>query len=236
MSQKNSLVHIALVSLLSITLSSCFHPPFNPPFNNFKPYHRAYSTSVPGIAVGTAATIAAGGAPILAGAALGGAVGASVGFYKDSKPALIKEITKLDIQYIEYGDTITFIVPTDKYFIFGSSRLNELCFPGLSDLIKLIKKFPQCCPIYVAGFTDNVGSRYSKKMMSQARAERMVAFLWANDIPAQRLVAEGYGDKHPVGDNHLIHGSAYNRRLEIQIITNCSAPAGPVHYLAPWKK
>ena len=220
MSQKNSLVHLALVSLLSTTLSSCFHPPFN----NFKPYHRVYETSVPGIAVGTAATIAAGGAPILAGAALGGAVGAYVGLYKDSKVALIKELKKLDIQYIEYGDTVTLIVPTDKYFIFDSSRLNELCFPGLSDLIKLIKKFPKCCPIYVAGFTDNVGSRYSKKMMSQARAERIVAFLWANDIPARRLVAEGYGEKNPVGDNHLIHGSAYNRRIEIQIITNCSAP------------
>ncbi|MBA2657702.1 MAG: OmpA family protein [Tatlockia sp.] len=231
MPQKNSLVHLALVSLLSTTMSSCFHPPYN----NFKPYHRAYETSVPGVAVGTAATIAAGGAPILAGAAVGGLVGASVGLYKDSKPALIKEIKKLDIQYIEYGDTVTFVVPTDKYFIFESARFNELCFPGLSDLIKLIKTFPNCCPIYVAGFTDNVGSRFSKKMMSQARAERMVAYLWANDIPARRLVAEGYGDKHPVGNNKLIHGSAYNRRLEIQLIKNCTHLAPTVPYLAPMK-
>ena len=228
MSDKNFLVHLAWVSLLATTLSSCYHPPYN----NFKPYHRAYGTAVPGIAVGTAATIAAGGAPIVAGAALGGAVGASVGLYKDTKGALIKELKRLDIQYIEYGDTVTLVVPTDKYYVFNSARFNELCFPGLSDLIKLIKKFPKCCPIYVAGFTDNVGSRYSKNRMSQARAERMVSFLWANDIPALRLVAEGYGDKNPVGDNHLIHGSAYNRRVEIQLIRNC-APALP--YLAPMK-
>jgi outer membrane protein OmpA-like peptidoglycan-associated protein len=230
MAHKSFLVHLVVISLLSITLSGCFRAPYN----NFKPYHRAYETSVPGIAVGTAATIAAGGAPILAGAALGGVVGASVGLYKDSKPVLIRELKKLDIQYIEYGDTVTFVVPTDRYFMFESARFNELCFPGLSDLIKLIKMFPKCCRIYVAGFSDSVGSRYSKRMMTQARAERMVAFLWANDIPAQRLVAEGYGDKNPVGDNRLIHGSAYNRRLEIQIFKNCSAPL-ETPYLAPMK-
>ncbi len=181
MVHKSFLVHLAVISLVSITLSGCFRAPYN----NFKPYHRAYGTSVPGIAVGTAATIAAGGAPILAGAALGGVVGASVGLYKDSKAVLIRELKKLDIQYIEYGDTVTFVVPTDRYFMFESARFNELCFPGLSNLIKLIKMFQKCCRIYVAGFSDSVGSRYSKRMMTQARAERMVAFLWAKDIPAK---------------------------------------------------
>lgn len=232
MSHKSSLGHLAFVSLLSLALSGCFRPPYN----NFKPYHRAYGTSVPGAVVGTVAVAAAGGAPILAGTVLGGAVGASVGIYKDSKPALIKQLQKLDIQYIEYGDTVTLIVPTDRYFVFNSARFNELCFPGLSDLVKLIKKFPRCCPIYVAGFTDAVGSRYSKRMMSQARAERMLTFLWANEINARRLNAEGYGDKHPVGDNKLIHGSAYNRRLEIQIFKNCStSQEGPIPYIGVMK-
>lgn len=231
MSHKSSLGHLAFVSLLSLAVSGCFHAPYN----NFKPYHRVYETTSPGAAVGVAATIAAGGAPVVAGAALGAAVGASVGLYKDSKPSVIRELQKLDIQYVEYGDTVTLIVPTDRYFIFDSARFNELCFPGLSDLIKLIKMYPTACPIYVAGFTDNVGSRYSKNMMSQARAERMVAFLWANGIPARRLIAEGYGDKNPVGDNHIIHGSAYNRRLEIQIFKYCAAQAEKAPYLGPTK-
>jgi outer membrane protein OmpA-like peptidoglycan-associated protein len=214
--------HLVVMSVYVLALSACFHAPYN----NFKPYRRVYETTPPGLAVGTLVTIGAGGAPILLGATIGAATGASVGWYKDSKRALIKELKKLDIQYIEYGDTVTFVLPTDRYFMFNTARFNELCFPGLSDLIKLIKLFPQCCPIYVAGFTDNVGSRYSKKRMSQARAERMVAFLWANGISARRLVAEGYGDKNPVGDNLLIHGSAYNRRLEVQLIKSC-APQAP---------
>ena len=105
-------------------------------------------------------------------------VGASVGLYKDSKPALIKELEKLDIAYIEYGDTVTVVVPTDRYFMFNSARFNEAIFPGLSDLIKLIKIFPNCCPIYVAGFTDNVGSRFSKNRMSRGtRGKNGILFL-----------------------------------------------------------
>ena len=87
--------------------------------------------------------------------------------------------------------------------------------------MKLIKMFPCKCPIYVAGFTNDVGSRYHKKKLTQAQAEAMVTLLWAHDIPSRLLNAEGYGDKHPVGDNKLIHGSAYNRRIEIQLLRNC---------------
>ncbi|WP_035918798.1 C-OmpA-like family protein CmpA [Legionella fairfieldensis] len=232
MSHKSALGHLIFFALSLVALSGCFHPPYN----NFKPYRRAYSTTGPGAVVGTAAVAAAGG-PVLAGTAIGAAVGAAVGLHKDSKPALIKELKgRFQIDYIEYGDTVTFIVPVDRYFVFNSARLNELCYAGLADLIKLIKTFPRCCPIYVAGFTDNVGSRYHKRMMSQARAETMLTFLWANGIPAKRLNAEGYSDKHPVGDNKLIHGSAYNRRLEIQLFMNCATPqAGPIPYLGPTK-
>ncbi|KTD27932.1 MULTISPECIES: C-OmpA-like family protein CmpA [Legionella] len=220
MSHKSSIGRLAFVSLLVLAFSGCFHPPYN----NFKPYRRVYTTTPPATILGSAAVAVAGGAPVLAGAAIGAAVGASVGLYKDSRPMLIKQLRKLDMQYIEYGDTVTIIVPTDRYYVFNNARLNDLCFAGLNTLIKLIKTFHKCCPIYVAGFTDNVGSRHSKKLMSQARAETMVTFLWANGISARRLIAEGYGDKNPVGDNKLIHGSAYNRRIEIQIFKDCSTP------------
>lgn len=212
------------LGLIAVALSGCFHPPYN----HFKPYRRVYVTTGPGAVVGATAIAVAGGAPILAGAALGGAVGAAVGAYKDSKPALIKSLRKrFHIEVIEYGETLTLIVPTDRYYMFNSAKFNEICFAGLHELIKLIQYFPKCCPIYVAGFTDDVGSRFSKKLMSQARAETMVSFLWANGISSQRLVAEGYGDKYSVGDNELIHGSAYNRRIEIQILLNCTNTNGP---------
>jgi outer membrane protein OmpA-like peptidoglycan-associated protein len=64
-------------------------------------------------------------------------------------------------------------------------------------------------------------------MLTQARAEEVVGFLWAYGIPAEILNAEGYGDEHSIADNHLIHGSSFNRRIEIQWINKKICPREP---------
>jgi outer membrane protein OmpA-like peptidoglycan-associated protein len=201
--------YLAFTGLMSLILSGCYHPPYN----NFKPYNRTWKDMGTGAAVGTVVGAVAG--PTLVGTGIGAVAFTARGLYKDSKKNILHELHKSDIQYEQYGDTHTLIVPTDRYFLFNSPRLNELCYPGLVLIIKLLRFYPESV-IYVAGFTDNIGSRYHKKMLSQARAETMLTFLWANNIHAKRLNAEGYGDKHTVSDNKIIHGSAQNRRLEIQ--------------------
>ena len=74
---------------------------------------------------------------------------------------------------------------------------------------------------------NNTMKPYHKKTLSQAQAEAMLTFLWANGINANRLHAEGYGDSHTISDNHIIHGSAQNRRLEIQWVPTI-APKQPL--------
>ncbi|CAM3037193.1 C-OmpA-like family protein CmpA [Legionella worsleiensis] len=204
---------VLCLGLIICFLSGCFHPPFN----NFKPDSRTARTAAGGAAGGAVIGAVASGtvSGTLLGGGIGGAVGAVSGLYKDSKPKIIKDLMKQDIQFIQYGDTKLLIVPTDKYFMFNSPRLNEVCYPGLNNIIRLLKYYPNS-RFYVAGFTDNVGSRHHKKQLSQAQAETMLSFLWANNIPASQLKAEGYGDKNAVSDNNLIHGSAQNRRIEIQ--------------------
>ena len=139
------------------------------------------------------------------------------GTYMGTEANLIRELNDQDIQFIRYGETMTMIVPADRYYIHNTPQLNDLCYRGLNNIIQMLKRYPKTT-IYVAGFTDNVGTREEKTKLSQARAEAMLTFLWANGIQAKRLNAEGYADKHPVADNHLIHGSAQNRRVEIQWI------------------
>lgn len=135
--------------------------------------------------------------------------------YVGSEQQLITDLNANDIEFIQYGDTRTLIVPTDRYFIFNTPKLNDICYVGLERIIQMLKQYPHST-IYVAGFTDNVGTKFAKNELTQARAEAMLTFLWANGIPAKRLEAEGYGSKYPVANNRLIHGSAQNRRLEIQ--------------------
>lgn len=212
-----------IAGLMIALLSSCG---VQPPYNNFRPDNRMGRTATAGTAVGSVVGVVTSGtlAGTLAGGAIGGTIGTVRAIYKDSKPALVKQLKKESIQFVEYGDTMTLIIPTDKYFMFMSPRLNELCYPGLLNVIKLLKLYPQS-PIYVAGFTDNVGSREHKKRISQAQAETMMTYLWANGIRSIQLKAEGYGDKNTIGDNMVVHGSAYNRRIEIQWFTGLVAKA-----------
>lgn len=222
-------LQILCYGLILCFLSSCNHPPYN----NFKPNQRTTGQAVGGAAVGSVAGLVTGGTltGTVIGAAIGGTVGAVNGVYKNTKPSLVRQLRKQDIQFVEYGDTMTLIVPTDKYYIFMSPRLNELCYPGLANIVRLLKLYPKS-PIYVAGFTDNVGSSRHKKLLSQAQAETMLTFLWANDIRAMQLKAEGYGDKHDIADNEWIHGSAQNRRIEIQWFTGLVAKAqSPINYV-----
>ena len=228
MSVKKSVVHTTCVGLFSLTLSGCFHPPFN----NFHKEPPSLKRTMTGAGVGAITGTLLGNT--LIGAAIGAGAGSVVGVYRANKHGIVSELQKQDIQFIEYGDTMTLIVPTDHYFQFDSPRLNELCFAGLNNIIKLIEMYP-CRRIYVAGFTDNVGSRHHKRMLSQAQAEAMVTFLWAHNIPAQHLKAEGYGDKNTIGDNQLIHGSAYNRRIEIQWTHIPDRPVVPPNILSQEK-
>lgn len=204
-----SILPINLLVSVCFILSSCFKPPYN----NFDDDHRALKTTAAGASSG--AVIGAFAGNSLLGTAIGTTAGFVLGSYKQSRPSLLKGLMANDIQYVEYGDTRTLIVPTDRYFVFDTAQLNDLAFPGLNDIAKLIKK-DAYSHVYVAAFTDDVGNKRHKNRLSQARAEAMMTFLWANEIPARQLYAEGYGDKHPIANDATIRGSAMNRRLEIQ--------------------
>lgn len=149
----------------------------------------------------------------------GGQVGRLFAIGKTSTSGILKQLYRYNIQYVQYGDLNTLIIPTDKYYEFNSPKLNDVNYPGLILTAKLLQHYENC-PIYVAAFSDNIGSDKHKEKLSQARAETMVGFLWANNIDAKRFHAEGYGDKYAIGDNDTMHGSAYNRRIEVQWVSN----------------
>ena len=124
-----------------------------------------------------------------------------------------------NIQVIQYRDTITLMVPTDEYYLFDSPKLNDIRYHGLNYIIDLIMLSP-CTTIYVAAFSDNIGSRKHKNELTQAQAETMVGFLWANGIPSAKLHPQGMGSKYPIADQKTIRGSAMNRHIEIQWTTS----------------
>lgn len=214
MSAKTYANRMAYISLLSIMLCSCYRPPFNE-FRDPLPLRNTLNGAGVGAFTGTIMGNTA------LGIALGSAVGSATAIYNSN--VLIRDLRKADIEFVQHGDTMMLIVPTDRYFIFNTPTLNDTCYKGLNYIIRLLKYYP-CATIYVAGFTDNVGPRKNKSRMSQAQAEAMLTFLWANNISAVRLTSEGYGDKYSIADNKLIRGSALNRRIEIQWVMTPPEP------------
>lgn len=209
MSFKNTYWRWIISTLLTLALSACNHPPYN----DFKPDQPVMKRSAYGAAAGAVVGAAAGATVV--GTIVGGTAITAIGLYKTSKQSILTNLIREDIQFIQYGDTYTLVVPTDHYYIYDSAELNDICYRGLNDIVRLLAFYPKC-RITVAAFTDDVGTNKHKLRLSQARAESMVGFLWAHNIPAQLLSAQGYGDRFSIGDNRLIRGSAYNRRIEIQ--------------------
>jgi OOP family OmpA-OmpF porin len=67
----------------------------------------------------------------------------------------------------------------------------------------------------VTGHTDNVGGKAMNLTLSRQRAQSVVAWLTAQGIEADRLLAGGFGDLAPVADNATEDGRAKNRRVDL---------------------
>lgn len=66
----------------------------------------------------------------------------------------------------------------------------------------------------VAGYSDNVGGARANLQLSKKRAEAVRAYLVKTGVPADSLVAQGYGDVRPVASNDTAGGRFANRRIE----------------------
>jgi outer membrane protein OmpA-like peptidoglycan-associated protein len=70
----------------------------------------------------------------------------------------------------------------------------------------------------IEGHTDNVGLDANNNVLSRKRAEAVRSALIARGVPANRLVAEGFGASKPVATNNNEGGRARNRRIEIRSV------------------
>ncbi|CAB3805259.1 OmpA family protein [Paraburkholderia fynbosensis] len=66
----------------------------------------------------------------------------------------------------------------------------------------------------VAGYSDNVGGAQANLQLSKKRAEAVRAYLVNAGVPADSLIAQGYGDANPVTSNDTAGGRFTNRRIE----------------------
>ena len=106
---------------------------------------------------------------------------------------------------------------TNVRFKTGGTTLMPASFIQLKNLVMIIRAFPTA-KFKVGGYTDNTGDPSQNLTLSQKRADIVAAEIVKLGTSASQLTgAEGYGDKHPVGDNSTEGGRAMNRRVAVNV-------------------
>ena len=102
-------------------------------------------------------------------------------------------------------------------FLSGTSIVNDATKPTVLRAAALLKS---CATtrVEIAGHTDDLGSPASSLPLSERRAVAVKATLVRLGVPANRLLAHGYGEAFPITSNDTPAGRIANRRVELRVL------------------
>jgi OOP family OmpA-OmpF porin len=108
------------------------------------------------------------------------------------------------------------LVLPEVVFAPGSTALSAEAREVLDGMAEALEDAPRDLRVEIGGHTDDAGDAADNLDLSQRRAEAVRAYLVAQGVPAERLVARGYGEGRPIADNATPEGRARNRRIEVR--------------------
>ena len=114
----------------------------------------------------------------------------------------IKEGIKVKIENLFFATNKTVILPTSEQ--------------AMSDLASFLLQNPSVT-IHITGHTDAVGSDEANQILSEGRANAVRNDLIKRGVAAERMTAEGKGEREHVADNDTEEGRQLNRRVEFTI-------------------
>ncbi|MEN0064145.1 MAG: OmpA family protein [Myxococcota bacterium] len=109
----------------------------------------------------------------------------------------------------------------------GTSQLTNSSRQMLNEVATVLIANPGVGRVEVQGHTDNVGPRTYNLRLSQKRANAVVAYLVAQGVPSERLVAKGYGESKPRFTNRTAGGRTRNRRVQFVFLEPVPRPSDP---------
>ncbi|WP_428055711.1 OmpA family protein [Candidatus Avelusimicrobium alvi] len=149
------------------------------------------------------------------GALAGMAAGGLLGNYYDKQA---KELAKI-AEVVKSDNGIQVYLKNDILFTTGSSELSAASMQTLTDLNKVLKKYPKN-RIVVQGYTDSTGSDAINNKLSTQRAKAVYDFLLGSGLKTQSITYVGYGSSNPIASNATAAGRAQNRRVVLSITAN----------------
>lgn len=110
-------------------------------------------------------------------------------------------------------------------FATGRAEITAGSMPLIAELAKALK---DCAgtTVEVSGHTDRTGNPAANQTLSDARANAVVAALAKDGVPAERMIAKGYGATKLLDEGLTPIAHAANRRIEFSVAS--AAPAAPV--------
>lgn len=114
----------------------------------------------------------------------------------------IHEGIKVKIENLFFATNKTYILPESEQ--------------SMSDLAQFLLDNPGVT-IHITGHTDAVGTDEANQILSEGRANAVRQNLIDRGVAAERMTAEGKGEKEPVADNDTEEGRQLNRRVEFVI-------------------
>lgn len=103
-------------------------------------------------------------------------------------------------------------------FASGSATLTADNADLITQAAMALRAAPAGTRVEVGGHSDDSGDPAANQALSRARAEAVVSALVAQAVPADRLLAKGYGASQPIADNATEAGRARNRRMTFTVL------------------
>ncbi|MBR4592515.1 MAG: OmpA family protein [Elusimicrobiaceae bacterium] len=155
------------------------------------------------------------GTGAIVGALAGASAGGLLGNYYDKQAkelAAIADVVKSD-------NGIQVFLKNDILFEVGSAELSDASLKTLSDLNRVLKKYPKN-RIVVQGYTDSTGSLEYNQQLSAQRAKAVYDYLLGTGLKTLSITYVGYGPSNPIASNDTTEGRAKNRRVVLAITAN----------------
>ncbi|OED49907.1 hypothetical protein AB838_04835 [Rhodobacteraceae bacterium (ex Bugula neritina AB1)] len=99
----------------------------------------------------------------------------------------------------------------------STARLDANSRDFLNSLSDIIRRCPGMV-VEIGGHTDSQGKAAWNLALSEKRAASVNRYLQQKGIPAERLVAVGYGETTPLVPNDTVQNRARNRRIEFKVL------------------